>query len=156
MGFLKKIFGSDKVETSNEVPQSIPSSWSILPGKSEGNAMLTRKNDACEQFIGNSNFSLRCGIAFHILHPDENGFPDVMKEPELDQLEDVIFQEFESNVDAIIPVVITTSGFREYVLYSKSEDIFISKLSEIQKQFPQYQLTHFSIPDPKWKYFKSV
>ena len=54
----------------------IEESWSVLKGKNDGNEMLIRKNDWFTTIAGKKEYPFRAGIAFKILNPREDGFPD--------------------------------------------------------------------------------
>ncbi|GEP52825.1 hypothetical protein FNO01nite_34970 [Flavobacterium noncentrifugens] len=155
MGILDKLFGKKSEINLNETVTEIPESWSVLKGNNNGNLMLIRKNDGLNQIAGNINYSTSCGIAFKLLRPDEKGLPNAESEPELNDLEDDIFEIFENDLNSIVSTVITTSGFREYVLYSKNVDEFNSRLEKLQAKYQKYELTSYNRKDEGWETFKS-
>ncbi len=154
MGIFDKLFNKKVIENNEEIT-SIPESWSILQSENNGKPMLIRKNVGCEKIEGNKNYSTGCGIAFQVKFPDENGLPNAEKEPELNTLEDDIFEIFEKDLNSIIPIVITTSGFREYVIYTKDLSEFQNRLSKLKEKHKQYELTSYNKEDGNWKTYKS-
>lgn len=154
MGIFDKIF-SKNVNQNKEEITTIPESWSILQGENNGKPMLIRKNVGCEKIAGNKKYSTGCGIAFQLKFPDENGLPNTEKEPELNTLEDDIFEIFESDLNSIVPMVITTSGFREYVIYTKNLTEFQNRLSKLKEKYKQYELTSYNKEDGNWETYKS-
>lgn len=124
MRIFDKLFNGKSEDSSSEIITVIPQNWSILQGKNKGNTMLIRKNVGCDKIAGIKNYSISCGIAFKLLSPTENGFSDIENEPELNNLEKDIFDFFEADLNSIVPLVITTSGFKEYVLYTKDVNEF--------------------------------
>ncbi len=154
MGIFDKIFNKKVTEQSEEI-LNIPESWSILKSENNGKPMLIRKNVGCDKIAGNKNYSTGCGIAFQVKFPDENGLPQIEKEPELNNLEDDIFEIFEKDLNSIVPIVITTSGFREYVIYTKDLQEFQNRLSKLQAKYKQYELTSYNKEDVNWKTYKS-
>ena len=154
MGIFDKLFNKKVAENNGEIT-SIPESWSILKSENNGKPMLIRKNVGCDKIAGNKNYSKCCGIAFQVKFPDENGLPNAEKEPELNTLEDDIFEIFEKDLNSIIPIVITTSGFREYVIYTKDLSEFQNRLSKLKKKYKQYELTSYNKEDGNWKTYKS-
>ncbi|TGD56532.1 DUF695 domain-containing protein [Flavobacterium humi] len=155
MGIFDRFFNGESKNGSSDTITIIPQSWSILQGKNNGNPMLIRKNVGCDKIAGNKNYSISCGIAFKLLFPAENGFPDVESEPELNNLEDDIFDFFETDLNSIVPLVITTSGFKEYVLYTKDVNEFKIRLEKLKAKYKQYELTSYNESDKNWKTYKS-
>jgi Family of unknown function (DUF695) len=155
MAIFDKIFGKKNENYSIENITAIPESWSVLSGDNDGNPMLIRKNTGLNKIAGNRNYSMSCGIAFKLLFPDGNGLPNIEKEPELDNLEDDIFEMYETDLNSIIATIITTSGFREFVLYSKDVKEFNLRLEELRIKYPQYGITSYYKKDENWETYKS-
>ncbi len=155
MGIFDKLFGKKTENNANETVTTIPESWSILSGENNGNPMLIRKNVGLEKIAGNINYTMSCGIAFKLLFPDENGLPNSTNEPELNNLEDDIFEIYETDLNAIVSTIITTSGFREFLLYSKNVEEFNLRLEKLKIKYPQYELTSYNRKDENWETYKS-
>ena len=155
MGIFDKLFQNKNKTNSTEVITEIQESWSVLTGENNGKPMFIRKNVACDKIAGNNNYPMSCGIAFKLLSPTKDGLPDIENEPELNSLEDDIFDFFESDLNSIIPIMVTTSGFREFVLYTKDIDEFNIRLEKLTQKYPKYELTTYNKPDKKWNTYKS-
>jgi hypothetical protein len=153
MGIFNKFFTAKS--NNSETITFIPESWGILQGDNNGNAMIVRKNIGCDTIAGNADYPNRCGIAFEILFPDENGLPSFEKEPEIDNIENDIFEIFESDLNSITPIIITTSGFREFVLYTKDVEEFNTRLEKMKLKYPKYQFTNYTENDKNWSTYKS-
>jgi len=134
---------------------SIPDKWTIYQGENNGNIMLVRKNTGCDQFVGNNTYPIRCGIALKFLFPADNGLPQIAKEPALDKIEEDIFKIFQSDLNSLVTVIITTSGFREYVLYTNDVNTFEKRLATLKAQYPQYTVSSYSEKDEDWTTYKS-
>jgi len=152
MSIFKRIFNRNN---STKSVTSIPKRWSILKGENEGNLMLIRKNVGLDKIAGKENYSTNCGIAFKFLFPDENGLPDIENEPELDDLEDDIFEIYETDLNSIVSIIITTSGFREFVLYTKDVEEFYVRLNKLKEKYHQYEFTSYKQSDENWGTYKS-
>jgi hypothetical protein len=155
MGIFDKLFKKKTKSNSSEIITSIPESWSVSTSKNNGSAMYVRKNVACDQIAGNKEYFTNCGIAFKLLSPNADGLPDIEIEPELDNLEDDIFDFFESDLNSIVPIVITTSGFREFVIYTKDLTEFKIRLEKLKQKYPKYELTTYNKTDQNWNTYKS-
>ncbi|WP_029274577.1 DUF695 domain-containing protein [Pedobacter borealis] len=155
MSILKKLFGiKPNIPEAADIT-SIPQSWSVLEGKNNGMPMIVRKNVGCDKIAGHKAYTTNCGIAFNLLAPTADGLPNFELEPSLNKLEDDIFETLEFDFNSVIPIVITTSGFREFVIYTKDINKFEEGLENIKSKYPRYELTSFNKPDPGWKTYKS-
>lgn len=154
MGIFDNLF-KKKTESNSAEITSIPESWSVSTGENNGQPMFVRKNNACDKIAGNKNYSTNCGIAFKLLSPNADGLPDIENEPELNNLEDDIFDIFESDLNSIVPIVITTSGFREFVIYTKNLAEFNIRLEKLKQKYPKYELTTYNKSDQNWNTYKS-
>ena len=154
MGIFDNLF-KKKTESNSAEITSIPESWSVSTGENNGQPMFVRKNNACDKIAGNKNYSTNCGIAFKLLSPNADGLPDIENEPELNNLEDDIFDIFESDLNSIVPIVITTSGFREFVIYTKNLAEFNTRLEKLKQKYPKYELTTYNKSDQNWNTYKS-
>jgi Family of unknown function (DUF695) len=152
MGVLGKLFGGKQ---PTEPLSSIPESWTVKEGKNQGNIMIVRKNDGCKSIAGHKDYPFRCGIAFKFNKPEENGLPSPDENPDLNVLEDSIFDTYENDLSAIVTLIITTSGFREFVLYSKTSATFNEKMKELQSLNPKYNLTTYCELDKDWSQFNT-
>ncbi|WP_339701407.1 DUF695 domain-containing protein [uncultured Roseivirga sp.] len=155
MGILNSLFKKKNEPNLSEIITEIPESWSVLTGHNKGKPMLVRKNLACNRIAGNKNYPTSCGIAFKLLSPNADGLPDIENEPELDNLEDDIFDFLQSDLNSIVPIVITTSGFKEFVIYTKDFAEFEVRLKKLKLKYPKYQLTTYNKPDQNWNTYKS-
>lgn len=154
MGIFDRFKKNHDSDQSGEISE-IGESWNVLRGENEGKPMFVRKNMACDKMAGNKYYSVNCGIAFKILYPNSEGLPDFEKEPELNDIEDDIFEIFESDLNSIVPLIITTSGFREFVFYTRDLPEFLSRLEKLKSRYPQYELTSFNKQDPNWITYSS-
>jgi hypothetical protein len=109
----------------------------------------------CEEVQGNSNWSIRAGIAFSFIVTSDNGFPVPSETERLNQLEDDIFNIFQKNNNSIITIVVTTSGFREYMMYTNNKSIFNQDFQLMLEKYPEYHLTTYFEEDKEWLAFKS-
>ncbi|MEZ2442777.1 DUF695 domain-containing protein [Chitinophaga sp. RCC_12] len=155
MTLFKRIFGGKPQSHEAIIFTSIPQSWSVLRSENNGMPMIVRKNLGCEKIAGHSEYTTSCGIAFKILLPSAEGLPNFDLEPSLNEMEDDIFDILESDLNSIVPIVITTSRFREFVIYTKDLNEFQKRLESLRSKYSQYELTSFSKPDPNWRTYKS-
>jgi hypothetical protein len=134
---------------------SIPDNWSVYQGDNSGNIMIIRKNNGYEQYAGNKAYPMRCGIALKFLIKTDNGLPLIAKEPALERIEKDIFENFQSDFNSLIVLVITTSGFREYVLYTNDVKKFENRYIKLKSKYSQYTFSTYNEEDKEWATYKS-
>lgn len=134
---------------------SLANLWSVYQGENNGKIMLIRKNNGCEKFVADKRYSVRCGIALKFLLPTDNGLPQIQKETALYNIEEDIFKIFQSDLNFIVTLIITTSGFREYVLYTSDVNKFEIRFVALKVKYPEYTMSSYSEKDEGWATYKS-
>ena len=71
----------------------------------------------------------------------------------LNNLEDALAVAFETKENAIHALTITTSGFREYVFYSKETVDLSAALSIVRAKFNSYELQSYAAEDADWRVY---
>ncbi len=98
--------------------------------------MIIFRNEASEITTRlNKTYPINCGIVFKLLSPRKNGLPNLEAEPRLKELEQEIFETFESDFQSIIPVIISTSGVRQYIMYTNNLEEYHTRLNRIRVKF---------------------
>ena len=148
-------FVSDKYFNMYGAVSYIPKKWSDSEDEYQGNRMLMKKNGALRWMAGVLNYDMFCSIAFKFLYPKENGLPNIEKEPELNDIESDIFDIFETDLNSIVTKIITTSGFIEFVFFSKNIEEFYVRLERLQIKYKQYIFTSYNKKDKNWETYDS-
>ncbi|MBU0761023.1 MAG: DUF695 domain-containing protein [Nanoarchaeota archaeon] len=136
----------------NEIPE-IKDKWIVAKGENQRNPMLIRRNEGVKSIVGEGYFSIRSGIAFKVLNPDNKGFPKKLEITKLNAIEDAIFN-MGDGVSVSIVVIITTSGFREYMFYHNENFDLEKNIKTLQSKFSEYQFTSYSENDKSWEGYK--
>ena len=124
--------------------------WDVAKGINEGNIMIVRRNIGIDSLKNRKYFYIRSGISFKLVHPRrEDGLPEKSEIKGLNNTEDAIFTEIDTN--AIVAVIITTSGFREYMIYHNESFKLAKFASDLQLRFPKYRFTQYSEKDKNWR-----
>lgn len=139
---------SNSSNNNNDI--DIGNEWSIYQGKlSNGYPIIVRKNTWFET-KENLLWKKSAGIAFYVLENTENGLPTSSENEKLYILEDKLFKIFEEDKNSAVTLIITAEGVREFILYTKNEELFKNDFESLQILFPDYQLTYFINDDPGW------
>jgi hypothetical protein len=131
----------------------VKSKWSILKGEYEGHLIIVRRNDTAKQLSGNPDYKFRIGVSVALCNPDESGCPEIGEMKTLDQLEDALGAQMETDCMALEVMAITTNRMREFVFYSRSALGIEARLNAVRSQFPAYNLQSSIEEDPHWNLY---
>jgi len=89
------------------------------------------------------------------LYPRENGLPNLQSEPRLKELEQEIFNVFELDLQSIVPVIVSTSGVRQYIMYTNDLEEYSIRLDKLRSKFTEYNFITCSDTDINWETYQS-
>jgi Family of unknown function (DUF695) len=115
--------------------------WRRTPARNRGSYVTTGAARA------------RVGVAVKLLETTDDGFPSARELSVLNNLEDALAVAFETKENAIHALTITTSGFREYVFYSKETVDLSAALSIVRAKFNSYELQSYAAEDADWRVY---
>jgi hypothetical protein len=130
------------------------SKWSILKGEDQNKIMFVRRNDSAIQLMEHPNYKYRIGIAIPLLNPTSNGLSTDEEAKDLHSIEDSLISEIGKNQDAVLVLVITTGGMREFVFYTKTSDSLKDSILLIQDKYKTYKLQFYITEDFYWEVYK--
>lgn len=138
---------------TKKIPK-IEERWSVKTGEYNGKPIFIRFNNGLETIKGKGILNLRSGISFRLLKETENGLPSSEENPKLNELDDKVNEVFNNLKNVVVAVVISTNGFREYVIYYDKYCDFETNFNNLKTLFPDYELTAYTVEDKKWKVYK--
>ena len=127
--------------------------WNVLHGKNADQPMLVRKNESAKELKADGSYRARVGIAVKLLEATDDGFPSPRELSVLNDLEDALANAFEAKQNAIHALTITTSGFREFVFYSKETVDLSAALGIVKAKFNSYELQSYAAEDADWQVY---
>jgi len=130
--------------------------WMVFQGRNKEYSMVIRKNIGLEKIAGKGFLNIRSGISFKILNSKKDGFPTKSENEILYKIEDGIFKELDGKDSAFIGIIITTSGFKEFVIYHNNDFEIKEVLKKLQLKFESYNFTSYTKKDKGWKLYKEV
>lgn len=117
---------------------------------------MVRCNKWLWNIAPNSSYPYQVGIATSIKTTDHDGFPSSEENQRLNQIEDMIIDQFTSDDSAIFAGTITGGDIKEFVLYAKNPDEARSNFNKLQQAVSDYQLQLNVKEDQKWNTFKTL
>lgn len=133
--------------------QIVDNEWQVSQGQHQGNPLVVRVNTWAKEISAHPEFPYRIGIAIPLLSPQNDGLPSEEENSNLNEIEDEIFDLFQINNNAIVCVIITTSGMREFLIYSSSNKVD-DKIKQLESKFPEYDFQNYASEDKKWDGYK--
>lgn len=139
---------------SKKMPE-IQENWTVGTSEHNGMPMIIRKNEGISVIAGKGYFNLRSGISYKYHDQTENGLPTPEENLHMNVMDDKINEYYDNKTNSVVAIVITTSGFKEYVIYHNNSMGFSKALDALQQLFTNYQLTTYTENDKKWELYKN-
>ena len=141
---------------SNKKMSIIEDKWSIFQGRNIEYPMIIRKNIGLEKIAGKGFLNMRSGISFKILNPRKDGFPTKSEDEILYRIEDEIFKMVDGKDYAFVGIIITASGFKEFVIYHNNDFKIKDLINRLKLKFKSYNFTRYTEEDRDWKLYKDI
>jgi hypothetical protein len=129
------------------------SKWSILNGQYQGHPLFVRRNDSAKSLLANSEYRWRVGIAVSLTNPNQHGLPIEPEMTLLSNIEAALQSNLESDQSAILVLVITTKGMREFVFFTRVPDVEPA-IAAVRVKFPNQTLHSYVKEDKDWNVYK--
>lgn len=149
--FLKNLFRQKSINTADI---KITEQWSVLQGENNDNPMFIRLNTGVKKIVGHPSYPYRIGIAIPLKNPQEDGFPRSEENLDFNQIEDEIFNLFQNNNEAFVCAIITTSGMKEFMIYSTTDQNIEIKIYLLKSKFSEYDFQYYVQKDINWDMYK--
>ena len=117
--------------------------------------MFIRLNTALRDHVGRPPFDHRFGVAVPLHSPNADGLPGNSESEELTLIEEQLVAEFVASKQTHLAVVITTSGFREFVFYTSAPHDIQPAMQRFTTRIASHKLQFYIKPDPGWQMYKS-
>ena len=99
----------------------VDGNWNVGQGEYEGDPIILRINASLNDFVGDSEYNLKIGVAIPLNNPDPGGMPDPEENEVLAEYEDRIGNIINQHGSAVQALAITMGTFKEYVFYATRE-----------------------------------
>lgn len=133
-----------------------PDTWSIFQGDRDKKPIFVRLRDGLSKAQGHNNFPFQIGIAVRLANPTPDGMITELESKKLEIIEDQLEQVLTKNKEAVLALIITFNGMREFVFYaSKWEpEYFEQMVRALNNQHKEYQLQFIMQEDKNWNTFR--
>lgn len=135
--------------------ENLPNSkWSILSRQENGKPMIVRRNNSVKQYVANSEYLYRAGIAIPLLESNNVGLPSEEEMKSLNLIEDELSRQLEKDEISIQVLAITTNGMREFVYYTRNPKIIEQAIYNVQSKFSSHEIQFYVKEDKEWSIYK--
>jgi len=139
-------------------PKYLPigDAWRVAEGEHNGKPMIVRMNAVYRAFKGVRGYDHQVGIAMPLLDPEPSGLPSTTENAVLDEIEDSICDLFQESNESLFVAVITTSGMRELVFYTRDPEEVKRKFERAKCHANGHQIQLMIQPDSEWKIYERL
>lgn len=129
------------------------SKWIVMEGKNGNNAMIIRRNVSATELAGSPEYRHRVGVAIPLNAPNELGFPDSAESDQLNTIEDALNAALCENQNALQVLVITTSGMREFIYYTREPTTCPQAFDAVEAEASSHTIQAYVAEDPDWSVY---
>ena len=114
--------------------------------------MFVRINTGAAAVARDPALRHRLGVAVPLKHPNAQGLPTTDEANDLNEIEDALGHELRVGAETVLVVVITTSGFREFVYHTVSTNAQAA-IASVQKRIVGHEIQLIEEDDPDWEVY---
>jgi hypothetical protein len=129
------------------------SKWMLYQGQNDGKPMFVRRNDSAKQLQEKFKFDFIVGVSIPFLNSNLEGFPQGEESELFGQIEDDLFDLFEKEQSAIVVLIITTGGMREFISYSQNPSVLEKCIDDLKQKYIRYNFQVYIEEDKKWSLY---
>ena len=118
--------------------------------------MIVRLNTAYRQFASVPGYEYQVGIAVPFRLPEPSGLPSPEENVELDAVENNILDSLEDGAESLLVAVITTSGMREFVFYTRDRKALQRQFEELRQRTITHEIQLMIQPDKTWEIYAQL
>ncbi len=134
--------------TSDQLPIGGP--WAIRHGEHDGSVMIVRSNTGYRKFGSVPGYEHQAGIAVPLRAPETTGLPSPEEDAELTAIENAICPTLEEKVESLLVAIITTSGMREFVFYTRAPQELRQRFEVLRHRITSHEIQLMVQPDKDW------
>lgn len=126
--------------------------WSIAEGIHNQLPLIIRFRTKFTSSLNTEQFSQLIKIYWEF-EEDPSGMPSESESETMEIFENRLVDALESDYSGVLTSVVTTNGYRHWVLYVKSVDLFSKRLHSMPQENHPYPIQIQTQQDAKWEYY---
>jgi len=112
--------------------------------------MVVRANAGYREFGSLPGYEHQVGIAVPLRAPESTGLTSPAEDAELGEIEDVICNSLQEHAESLLVAVITTSGMREFVFYTRAPEQLQQRFQQLRDRITTHRIQLMIQPDKTW------
>lgn len=140
-----------KTKTPDRLPIDGP--WSVGQGQHNGKTLIVRSNTGYKDYGGVAGYEHQVGIAVPLRTPEPTGLPSPQEDAELGVVEDTISASLEQQAESLLVAIITTSGMREFVFYTRAPEQVKQRFEQLRGSITSHEVQLMIQPDKNWSVY---
>lgn len=129
--------------------------WSLAKGSHDGSPLLIRFRQFPDDFP-RAAYPDRLNVFWEMADADKSGMPSSVETARMEVFENRLVEAVEADQRAVLSVVLTCQGKREFVFHTDDAKDFLRRLTEMDQEREPYPIEIHRRNDPKWAYDDSV
>jgi hypothetical protein len=130
--------------------------WLVAKGEHNGRICIIRCNSGYKDYGSLAGYEHQVGIAVPFRAAQPSGLPSPQEELELNPVEDAICASLEETAQSLLVAIITTSGMREFVLYTCAPEQVKQRFVLLRGSITSHQLQLMIQPDKDWAVYAQL
>ncbi|MBF0502246.1 MAG: DUF695 domain-containing protein [Candidatus Riflebacteria bacterium] len=130
--------------------------WSIVQGQHNDKIMIVRLNTGYKEFGGIHGYEYQVGIAVPLHSPEPTGLPSPEEDSQLGEIEDAIGASLEQQAESLFVAIITTSGMREFVFYTRDPEQVKQRFRQLQSVITSHEIQLMIRSDKDWEVYGQI
>ena len=96
------------------------------------------------------------GIAVPLHAPEPTGLPSPAEDAELGRIEDAICDSLQENAESLLVAIITTSGMREFVFYTRAPQQVQERFEQLRDHMTTHEIQLMIQLDETWDVYDQL
>ena len=144
------IYADKNMEALSEIIKS--DQWAVAEGTHNDLPLMIRFRNKLSPGSSISNHPQLIRIYWDYT-PHESGMPSTNDSQSMEVFENRLVDALETDLSGVLAAAITTNGYREWVWYCLSTDVFAERLHNMPQETEPYPIEIETENDPEWAYF---
>jgi hypothetical protein len=139
----------------SQKPERLPidGPWSVGQGERNGKILIVRANTGYQKFGSISGYEHQVGIAVPLRAAEPTGLPSPEEDAQLGEIEDRLCAEFEQEAKSLLVAIITTSGMREFVFYTRVPEDVKHRFEQLRGAINNHEIQLMIQADKDWSVY---
>lgn len=139
-------------------PEHLPvdGPWSVAEGEHNGNVMIVRSNAGYREFGRLAHYEHQVGIAVPLRGAESTGLPSPEEDAQFGEVEDILCRSFEQEAESLLVGIITTSGMREFVFYTRAPEQVKKRFEMVRSTITSHEIQLMIRLDKNWRAYAQL